>query len=249
MYYSIQENGRTKLDARLIKYEHEITPSSNRRSQIKQAFLQLKNEGFRLLPYVDDAKLAGSFALNCMIKSDNLVSVFVYLEPQFSEITPKSIITKLQRDLADQFGLSYVCEATCSVMLKTQACEFELIVMMAKHQTVLIADKHARQWREFSARKVGLLLRKADPQVIQLLKIAKAWQLKHYVSAGSSIGHWLDLLEQLSQVKSLREGLQILLQYYQWDDPIYSRFQIQRMDNYQFAQYCKDTLFGSDFPE
>ncbi|HIE59917.1 MAG TPA: hypothetical protein EYP82_08375 [Hydrogenothermaceae bacterium] len=56
-------------------------------------------------------------------------------------------------------------------------------------------------------------------------------------------------IDSLYSINGFRDGVQKLLRVYEWRNKTYNHDYIENMSDKDFAIFCRDILFGYDFPK
>jgi hypothetical protein len=247
MYYSMQDQSRSNLTAKFEKFQQNIVLSTDQREKIAGAHKQLQSLILQHFPYVYKTALVGAYANKTMLKPWESVDVFVYIDPQYIDLTPNSVLKKLNTDLIFSFPECAIKANKSCVALPFVDCLFDLTPCVVKNNGHFIPDSDGNCWLAIEdpvilQQKLG----EANILLAGLMAMIKVWQRKHRHSALTSF-EMEQLAVSMAPFDGYREGLEKLLTLFGWQDRIYSEYQLQRMDNYQFADYCSGTLFGDCF--
>ena len=82
-----------------------------------------------------------------------------------------------------------------------------------------------------------------------LIKMMKVCKRYNNLKAKKSFELEDIAINSLSYIANYRDGVQKLLRAYNWTNKSLSYYEIESMTDQEFASYCRETLFGNDFPE
>lgn len=247
------------LQAKFDQFRQNIEPTEAQRENIISTHTHLRQNILQRLTYVKNTILTGSYKRKTMIRPLNDVDIFVLLnyEPNnFYNPTPQSILTKLKEGLKLSYPNTFIKQDKPCISLEFNHCRFELTPAIevnnywSKYYQIPNSN-NLNQWLQVDDPDIlGERLSKANssmPMLVPLIKMMKKCKEFNNLKSPKSFEMELLAMNQLRYVASYRDGVQQLLGIYGWLN--YSDLiTVKNKTDIEFAQYCKQQLFGSDFP-
>ena len=249
---------RTGLQAKFEKFKQSIELTQNQKDKIISSHTHLRQRNLQPLNYVKESFLTGSYKKSTMIRPPSDVDAFVVVQDSRFSNTPNSVLNKLKRDLNYSYPNSIIRQDKPCIVLDFSHCKFELTpAIMAGHSHdygFYIPKQGANEWmlvdspRRFE-NELSQANNRLNGMLTPLIKMMKACKKFNSINDIKSFEMEEKAVNSLYSVLSYRDGIQKLLRAYGWTANNYSYYQIESMSDYDFASFCRNTLFGTDFPE
>jgi hypothetical protein len=242
--------GRTGLQSKFDTFRSRIELTQKQKEQISGSHKHLRNRCLSSLTYVDETFLTGSYIKNTMIRPPDDVDVFV--EVKYTRMdSPNTVLNRLKKDLKNHYSSTIKKDRPC-VILDFSHCKFELTPFFINYYTLYIPNDSLSGWVSVphpndSAKELTAANNKHGGKLVPLIKMMKQCARKNNIACKS---YELEqkAIYSLAYFNGFRDGVMQLLRIYDWTHNNYSQLQIQYMTDDQFATFCRNELFGSDFP-
>ncbi|WP_444935331.1 SMODS domain-containing nucleotidyltransferase [Microbulbifer sp. JMSA004] len=257
--YGLFTDSRTGLSNKFEKFRQNIELTENQKQKIISSHTHLRQNYLQRLPYISETFLTGSYKKSTMIRPPSDVDVFLITNQKKTDTTPNTILNKLKKDLSSLYPSTNVRQDRPCIVLDFNHCQFELTPVVK--ETVLWDDyffiplNGGNSWTEVEdPRKLEKRLsnanRNLDGKLTPLIKMMKVWKKNNNIRNIKSFEIEEKTINNISHMKDYRDGVQQLLKIFGWKDSQgFFSSRVDDMDDYVFARYCRNTLFGSDFPE
>lgn len=247
------------LQGKFDQLRQDIEPTENERGKIITTHNHLRQNILQKLPYVKNTILTGSYKRKTIIRPMNDVDIFVILNYQpgaYNNPTPQSILNRLKRDLLSTYPNTKIKQDKPCITLDFNHCKFELTPAIegqtwGSNYYEIPNTTKLNTWQRIDNPDIlGEQLTRANSQnamLIPLIKMMKKCKEKNNIKSPKSFEMEVLAIKQLGYVSSYRDGVTKLLEIYGWLDSsnIYS---IRVKNDQDFATYCRNTLFGNEFP-
>lgn len=261
---NLEENNRTGLQTKFDTLRKNIELTDNQLQKIITSHSTLRME-IEKLPYVQKTFLTGSYKKNTMIRPPNDVDIFVVLTSDQASLNPQSILDKLKRDISSValYKNSTIRQDRPCVVVDLAHCKFELTPTIQPNSIFggyKIPQKKlfesGLEWFDISDPNIfGTKLAQRNSELgmklIPLIKMMK--KLKEYCGISNIKSFQMEeaAFTHLQSIASYRDGVQQLMKIYNWSDPENPNYHywLSNLSDEEFAKYCRNTLFGTDFPE
>lgn len=247
------------LQGKFDLFRQRIEPTENERQNVIGSHTHLRDNILNRLDYVKTTFLTGSYKKRTIIRPMNDVDVFVVLNHDlnaFSTPSPQIILNKLKRDLSVKYPNSSIRQDKPCIVLDFNHCKFELTPVVEGNSWngrcyKIPNPSNMYEWKivedpEFFARQLSAS-NAQNPLLIPLIKMMKRCKQINKLKSPFSFQMERLAINQSGSFRSYREGVIQLLGDYNWMD--YSRLRtLQNLSEDDFALYCRNHLFGNDFP-
>ncbi len=247
------------LQTKFEQFRQNIEPTPSQMEQVIGSHTHLRQNILQKLPYVKNTILTGSYKRRTLIRPLNDVDVFVilnYTAGAYGNPTPQSILTKLKQDLANSYPNSTIKQDKPCIVLDFSHCKFELTPSIeaatwgTSYYEIPNVSNTGLWQRVDSPDVLGERLSQANkqtPLLIPLIKMMKRCKEKNNLKNLRSFEMELLAIQKLGFVNTYREGVTRLLDIYGWlgNADLYN---LKLKNDLEFANYCRSTLFGTDFP-
>ena len=252
---------RIGLSGKFEKFRKKIEPTDNQKRQIISTHTHLRESYLINLPYVSKTFLTGSYKRNTMIRPLNDVDVFIVIDESEYDITPNSVLNKLKRDLSGLYPNTDITRDRPCITLDFNHCRFELTPAIPKESFFFLGDDYffipgngGNHWVKVEDPKdlesdLSNANRRLDGRLTPLIKMMKAWARFNNIIDIKSFELEKKAINSLYEIENYRDGVEKLLKIFGWEDAqgLFSS-KIGVMDDSEFARYCRNELFGNDFP-
>lgn len=193
-----------------------------------------------------------------MIRPPSDVDVFVVVDEDEDNITPNAILNRLKKKLAIAYPNTRVRQDKPCIVLEFNLCKFELTPAIKGgwlRGGYYIPEQGGNTWQHVDDPKeleddLATANRKYDGMLIQLIKMMKVCKRHNGFNNIRSFEMEQRAINDLwSSLDSYREGIQKLLKIYKWKVGDRAHWEIERMSDEAFLRFCRDELFGPDFPK
>ena len=257
----LNESSYSGLPTKFDKFRQKIELTENQRDKIKTSHKHLRENILQPLDYISHTFLTGSYKKKTLINPANDIDVFVVLKG-YSEnnITPNAILNKLKKDLQKTYPNTNIKQDKPCIIIEFSHVIFEL--------TPAIEIKN--YWSEYSEfyipemSKNNIWQKVENPRVLEnsltqknqslnqklnpLIKMMKKWKVNNNIKIPSFEMEKM-AIHSLSSINGFRDGVQQLLRVYESRNKTYNHYNIENMSDQDFAIFCRDSLFGYDFPK
>jgi len=247
------------LQSRFNSFRQNIEPTENQRQQVINSHVYLRQNILQKLSYIKNTILTGSYKRRTIIRPMNDVDVFVILNYNpgaYGNPSPQSILNRLKSDLKYTYPNSTIKQDKPCVVLDFSHCKFELTPAIegntwgSNYYEIPNSDNLSYWKRVDSPDILGTQLTRANSSnqlLIPLVKMMKRCKAFNNLKSPASFEMEILAINQLGYVNNYRDGIQKLLSIYGWLN-YNDLYQLKNMTDWQFGEYCRNTLFGSDFP-
>lgn len=247
------------LPTKFEKFRQKIELTDNQRDKIKTSHKHLREKILQPLNYVSHTFLTGSYKKNTLINPANDIDVFVILKGYTQyDVKPNTILDKLKKDLNIAYLKTLVKQDKPCVVLEFQHVTFELTPAIENywggHSEFYIPEMSKNNtWQKVENPRVleNSLSQKnqnLNQKLIPLIKMMKKCKVNNKINTPSFEMEKM-AINSLHYFNGFRDGVQQLLRIYEWTHKTYSHHDIEKMSDNEFAAFCRDVLFGSDFPK
>ena len=256
--YELNSRQRTGLPAKFEQFRQNIELTDNQRQKIISSHTHLRQNNLIQLHYVSDSFLTGSYKKRTMIKPPSDVDIFVLINHSHSEITPNAVLNKLKRDLSSAYPNSIVRQDKPCIVLDFNHCKFELTPAIKANQYsdfgYYIPAQGENTWRQVEdpgilEQQLSDANKRLNGMLTPIIKMMKACKRHNDIKDKKSFELENLAINSVHYISSYRDGVQQLLRAYNWTDKCRSHSEIEAMMDREFASYCRNTLFGNDFPQ
>jgi len=254
-----QNSTYTGLPTKFDKFRQKIELSPNQRDKIKTSHKHLREKILQPLDYVSQTFLTGSYKKKTLINPANDIDVFVVLSGYTQyDIKPNTILDKLKKDLNITYPKTPVKQDKPCIVIEFNHVTFELTPAIEVENTwgdnyfYIPEISKSNTWQLVeNPRILEKKLTEANKQLNQklnpLIKMMKKCKVQHNLKTPSFEMEKM-AIDSLYSIDGFRDGIQKLLEIYSWYN--YSKLlEIKNKSDSEFATFCRDVLFGSDFPK
>ena len=251
--YRSDSRQRTGLPTKFEQFRQEIELTPNQRQRIIDSHTHLRQNNLIRLQYVNDSFLTGSYKRHTMIRPPNDVDIFVLTNYSPYEVAPNTVLNKLKLDLRSSYPNSVVRQDKPCIVLDFNHCKFELTPAIKVSQYAdlgyYIPSQEENTWMKVESPRVleerlSNANQRLNGMLTPLIKMMKVCKRYNNLKAKKSFELEDIAINSLSYVTDYRDGVQKLLRAYNWTNK-----SLEIMTDQEFASYCRETLFGNDFPE
>ena len=247
------------LQQKFEKFRQNIEPTEAERSRIITTHTHLRQNILQKLDYVKNTILTGSYKRRTIIRPMNDVDIFVilnYSPGAFGNPSPQTILNRLKRDLSTTYPNTNIKQDKPCIVLEFNHCKFELTPAIEGYTWggsyyEIPNTTNINYWQRIDSPDVlGEQLTRANqrnPLLIPLIKMMKKCKVNNKLKSPRSFEMEILAINQLGYVSNYREGVIKLLEIYGWLN-YNDLLKVKSMNDYEFANYCRNTLFGTDFP-
>ena len=255
--YGNYSQQRTGLPAKFERFRQNIELTESQRTKIVGSHTYLRQSNLIVLPYVIETFLTGSYKKHTMIRPPNDVDVFVVISNDQIQFNPNSVLRKLKRDLSVSYPGSIVRQDKPCIVLDFSHCKFELTPAIEVNQYYqngyYIPSQGEDAWMRVEDPKamearLSHANYRLNGMLIPLIKMMKACKRQNDICGIKSFEMEDLAIDSLPHVSDYRNGVQQLLRVCGWRATSRSHWDIEAMTDPEFASYCRETLFGNDFP-
>ncbi len=258
MYFQDSYSG---LPSKFETFRKNIELTDSQRTKIQSSHIHLREKILQPLNYVSHTFLTGSYKKKTLIKPANDIDAFVVLSgyDQY-DITPNSILNKLKNDLQSSYPNSKIKQNKPCVVIEFNHITFELtpaieIESFWGHDSEFYIPNmnSSNEWQKIEnprilEKSLTSANKSLNNKLNPLIKMMK--KCKQYNNLDNVMSFEMEkmAIDQLYSINGYRDGVEKLLRIYDWTDNRYSQYDIESMTDDDFAYYCRNTLFGNDFP-
>ena len=247
------------LQQKFEQFRQNIEPTEAERNRIITTHTHLRQNILQRLDYVKNTILTGSYKRRTIIRPMNDVDIFVilnYSPGSFGNPTPQTILNRLKRDLSTTYPNTNIKQDKPCIILEFNHCKFELTPAIEGYTWggsyyEIPNTTNINSWQRIDSPDVlGEQLTRANrqnPLLIPLIKMMKKSKVKNNLKIPRSFEMEVLAINQLGYVSNYRDGVIKLLEIYGWLN-FNDLWKVKSMNEYEFANYCRNTLFGTDFP-
>ena len=254
--YSQYSGLPTKFD----KFRQKIELTENQRDKIKTSHKHLRENILQPLDYVSYTFLTGSYKKKTLINPANDIDVFVILNGYSKyDITPNAILNKLKIDLQKTYPNTKIKQDKPCIVIEFNHITFELTPAIEikdywggdSEFYIPEMSKNNRWQKVENPRILEKALTNANQNLSNklnpLIKMMKKCKVQNNLKTPSFEMEKM-AITQLYSIDNFRDGVQKLLEIYNWYK--YDKIiEIKNKSDTEFATFCRDTLFGYDFPK
>jgi len=248
------------LPTKFEKFRQKIELTPNQRNKIKTSHKHLREKILQPLDYVSHTFLTGSYKKKTLINPANDIDVFVVLSGYTQyDIKPNTILDKLKKDLNITYPKTPVKQDKPCIIINFEHVTFELTPAIeiknywgGDSEFYIPKMSKDNEWQKVeNPRILEEKLTEANKRLNQklnpLIKMMKKCKLKHNLKIPSFEMEQM-AINSLYSIDGFRDGIQKLLEIYSWYN--YSKLlEIKNKSDSDFATFCRDILFGFDFPK
>lgn len=247
------------LQTRFEAFRQAIEPTESERDKVVSSHNHLRQNILQKMDYVKNTILTGSYKRKTIIRPLNDVDIFVVLNYQpgaYGNPTPQTVLNQLKQDLTPPYPNTTIKQDKPCVVLDFNHCKFELTPVIegntwgANYYEIPNISNLSYWQRVDNPDILGEQLiqaNKSNPMLVPLIKMMKRCKQTHKLAKPRSFEMEILAIKQLGYISSYRNGVIKLLEIYGWLDS--SGLQKARiMSDDEFGNYCRNTLFGNDFP-
>lgn len=255
MYYWKNEE-KYNLQGKFEKFCRRIELNKQQKQRIISSHRHLRQNCLDKLSMVRGSFLTGSYKKKTMIRPVDDVDIFLELDIDVDGVSPRAVFRRLKAQIDRFYPNSIVRNSKPCIVLKLNHCTFDLTPAVKYSDWFdsgyYIPGSTATSWIDVSdPRDLEGDLSKSNSRLngrlVPLIKVMKACQrfrkhrnLKSYELEELAIDH-------ISNISSFRQGVTELLDAYDWIGWL-EFLKIRRLSDEQFAHYCRNELFGKEFP-
>ena len=204
--------------------------------------------------YVQRTFLTGSYIKKTMIRPPSDVDIFVVVN-YTTENSPQTVLNRIKSDLENSFPSSRIKQARPCIVVDFNHCKFELTPAITNLWGGYEIPKNQYNWQtvenpKLLADSISQKNSQLNNKLVPLIKMMKKCKIKNNINNIKSFEMEELAVSNLYSIVNYRDGVQKLLNIYGWSDNqpnYYSR--IQNMTDDEFKKYCRNTLFGMEFPQ
>jgi len=256
------------LLSRIKKFINNIELSQEQKTKIQKSHQYLRKNYLNKLDYVSNTFLTGSYKKSTLINhSNNDVDMFVVLNGynQYN-IKPDTVLDKLKKDLKSKYTTTEIKQNKPCIVLNFRHITFELTPVIKIDNTLQLALglenipefympnlSSNNEWVKIDnprilEKELSIANKKFDNQLVPLIKMMKKCKLHNNISNIQSFEIEKLAIDNLNYINNYRNGIEQLLKIYGWTHPNYTYEEIENFTDICFAKFCRDSLFGNDFP-
>lgn len=255
-------DSKSGLESKFGQLRQNIELTENQKSQIITSHSALRT-AIEKLSYVQSTFLTGSYKKSTMIRPPYDVDIFVVLTAGQASIQPQTVLDKLKKDISaiPMYSKSTIRQDHPCVVVDLTHCKFELTPVL-KPQNVLFGGYQIPQksfgvlsWTQIQDPNIfGTRLAQKNAELgnrlIPLIKMMKKCKAQNNINNIKSFEMEERAVNQLSSITSYRDGVQKLMQIYDWSVPDINNYHwwLSSLSDSEFTLHCRQTLFGTDFP-
>lgn len=256
----LQKSTYSGLPTKFDNFRKKIELTDNQRDKIKTSHKHLRENILQPLDYISHTFLTGSYKKKTLINPANDIDVFVVLNGYSKyDITPNAILNKLKKDLKIRYPNTTIKQDKPCIVIEFNHVVFELtpaieIESWNEHNSFYIPEMSKNNtWQKVEnprilenslSQKNQNLSQKLNP----LIKMMKKCKVKNNLKTPSFEMEKM-AIDSLYSINGFRDGVQKLLRVYEWTNKTHDYWDIENMSDENFAIFCRDTLFGYDFPK
>lgn len=249
-------NLQTKFDI----FREAIRPTQNEIDKVIASHTHLRQNILHNLDYVKGTILTGSYKRRTIIRPMNDVDVFVllnYYPGAYGNPSPNSILNWLKQDLSYRYPNTLIKKDKPCIVIDFNHCKFELTPAIegstfGSNFYEIPNSSNTNYWQrvdnpDILGEKLSYANKK-NPLLIPLIKMMKRCKQINDLKTPRSFEMEILAINNLEYTYNYREGVIKLLDIYGWlnrNDLIY----LQSMTDESFGEYCRNKLFGVDFPK
>lgn len=261
---SLATESRSGLESKFDRFRQNIELTENQKTQIITSHQTLRAVIDRL-DYVKKTFLTGSYYKSTMIRPPNDVDIFVVLTDNQANLQPQSVLDKLKRDIGNisTYAKSTIRQDHPCVVVDLSHCKFELTP--AIHVAPLLGGGYkipersgfGLNWKQIEdpinlASRLTAKNAQLGGKLVPLIKMMKQCKAVNAKICNIKSFEMEEVaINGLHSVSSYRDGVQKLLRLYNWSNPNIQNYHyaLEHASDVDFAKYCRDELFGKEFPE
>jgi len=258
MYFN--ETTYSGLPTKFEKFRKKIELTDPQRLKIKNSHKHLRENILQPLDYVSHTFLTGSYKKKTLINPANDIDVFIVLKG-YSEnnITPNAILNKLKKDLQKTYPNSTIKQNKPCIVIEFNHVTFELTPAIEienywtnDNEFYIPEMSKNNTWQKVEnprvlERSLTQANQRLNNKLNPLIKMMKKCKVKHNLKTPSFEMENM-AINSLYSIDGFRDGVQKLLGIYNWYD--YNKItNIKNKSDAEFATFCRDVLFGNDFPQ
>lgn len=256
-------NSKSGLATKFDQLKQNIELTENQREKIITSHKALRTAVDKFA-YVQNTFLTGSYKKNTMIRPPYDVDMFVVLTADQESLNPQTVLDKLKKDIAaiPTYSNSTIRQDRPCVVVDLSHCKFELTPVIKSNflsTRYKIPQKQllglGLNWMEVEDPNVfGTRLAERnealDGKLIPLIKMMKKMKAQNEINDIKSFEMEQKALNGINSIVSYRDGVQQLMRIYGWSDSKISNYHtwLSSLSDNDFAKYCRESLFGTDFP-
>jgi len=251
------------LPTKFERFRQKIELTQNQRDKIKTSHKHLRENILQPLDYVSHTFLTGSYKKKTLINPANDIDVFVVLKGYSQSsydtnyITPNAILNKLKKDLQRTYPNTSIKQDKPCIVIEFNHVTFELtpaieIESWSQHNNFYIPQMSKNNtWQSVEnprilEEKLTEVNKRLNQKLNPLIKMMKKCKVNNNIKTPSFEMEQMAINSLYYNIDNYRDGVQKLLRVYEWK---YNYYDIENMSDREFATFCRDTLFGSDFPK
>jgi predicted nucleotidyltransferase len=255
----LQETSYSGLSTKFDKFRQRIELTQNQRDKIKASHKHLRESILQPLDYVSNTFLTGSYKKKTLINPANDIDVFVVLRGYTQyDIKPNTILDNLKKELQKTYPNTTIKQNKPCIVIEFQHVVFELtpaieVESWSTHNSFYIPEMSKNNtWQSVENPRVlesnlTEANKRLDQKLNPLIKMMKKCKIKNNLKTPSFEMEKM-AINSLYSINGFRDGVQKLLETYNWyryDEII----KIKNKSDTEFATFCRDALFGYDFPK
>lgn len=258
-------HSNTGLPTKFEEFRQKIELTDNQRNKIKTSHKHLREKILQPLDYVSHTFLTGSYKKKTLINPANDIDVFVVLKDYSQNryhanyITPHTILNKLKKDLQKTYPNTNIKQDKPCIIINFEHITFELTPAIeienywGEYSEFYIPEMSKNNiWQKVENPRVleNLLTQKnqsLNQKLNPLIKMMKKWKVNNNIKIPSFEMEKM-AIDSLYSINGFRDGVQQLLRVYESRNKTYNHYNIENMSDKDFAIFCRDSLFGYDFP-
>ncbi len=247
------------LQTKFETFKQAIEPTDNEIKKVINSHKHLRQDILQKLDYVMNTILTGSYKRKTIIRPMNDVDIFVIMDYLYHEPdnpTPQSVFNKLKKDLRSRYSNTAIRQDKPCVVLDFKHCKFELTPALENDisdvKCYKIPSSDLKAWKCIEdpdrLREYLTQANKKNPMLVPLIKMMKRCKQINKWAKLPSFEMEILAIERLGPIDSYRQGVTRLFEIYKWFDS--NKLQeLKIMTDDTFGKYCRETLFGNDFPK
>ncbi len=268
MYNNAKFDLSFSLNNRIRKFINNIELTSEQKIKIQKSHQYLRKHNLDKLDYVSNSFLTGSYKKSTLINHlNNDVDMFVVLNgyDQYN-VKPNTILDKLKKDLQSKYTTTEIKQNKPCIVLNFNHITFELTPVIKIDNSLALAlgfdntpDFYMpnlssnNEWVKIDnprtlEKQLSTANKEFDNQLIPLIKMMKKCKIHNNISNIQSFEIEKLAIDNLYYINNYRNGIEQLLRIYGWTHKNYTQEEIGNFTDIDFSKFCRNSLFGNDFP-
>jgi hypothetical protein len=253
--YETYFNSRSDLSSKFEQLKKNIELTESQKRRIIGSHIHLRENHLQRLPFVSKSFLTGSYKKNTMIKPPNDVDIFVLITEDHLKVSPNSTLNKLKKYLIESYPNSIIKRDKPCVVLDFKHCKFEITPAIPYYYNdrFFIPEIGGNQWEDVEnprilEKNLSNANKRVNGMLTPLIKMMKVCKRFNKIKNVKSCEIEKTAINNIYHLSSYRNGVQQMLQALNWNARNHSHYNIEQMNDSKFSDYCRNTLFGNQFP-